>query len=162
MRTMSFVCMRVSACVDNPYGLRVKYDESNNELKECVVMHSMWLNLTVKDIQKSKDFYEQLGFEIMNNAQFEETMFAIKIAESMTIIFIEQNDFEQTTKQYVTYQDNEMVVSIGVESREALETYLEKVQQAGGHVTCQVSEQRGVDVAYFKDVDGHQLNVVVC
>ena len=124
----------------------------------------IWINLPVKDIVASKEFFTKLGFSF--NSQFGNTehsaclnmgsknvavmLFAEPLFKSFT-----QNDIADTSK--VT----EVLFSIDAESREEVNALAEKAEQAGGVVFGKPQENQGwMYGCGFTDLDGHRWNVL--
>ena len=62
------------------------------------MMQSMWFNLHVKDLKRSEQFYENLGFKINKNPDMLDKMVGISIGETI-VILIENNHFENITHE---------------------------------------------------------------
>lgn len=58
------------------------------------MIQSMWFNLHVEDLERSEQFYRDLGFEINKNPDMLDKMVGIKIGQTI-VILIENNHFEK-------------------------------------------------------------------
>mgnify|MGYP002652667028 len=50
------------------------------------MIQSMWFNLHVKDLKRSEQFYQSLGFEINHNPDMLDKMVGIKIGSTIVIL----------------------------------------------------------------------------
>ena len=69
------------------------------------MIQSMWFNLHVEDLERSEQFYRDLGFEINKNPDMLDKMVGIKIGQTI-VILIENNHFEKVTHESVSKQLN--------------------------------------------------------
>ena len=107
-------------------------------------MHSMWLNLNVKDLDRSEQFFKSLGFEINKNPEMLDKMLGITIGQTI-VILIENNHFESVSHQDVDSSPNEVMVSLGVKENKDVDELLAKVEPAGGTII----EKPGVRQGYY-------------
>ena len=89
----------------------VNFKFLENEGKTMI--QSMWFNLHVEDLERSEQFYRDLGFEINKNPDMLDKMVGIKIGQTI-VILIENNHFEKVTHESVSKQPNEVIISLGV------------------------------------------------
>lgn len=114
------------------------------------MIQSMWFNLHVKDLKRSEQFYQSLGFEINHNPDMLDKMVGIKIGSTI-VILIENKHFEAVTQDKVHANANETIISLGV-----------KTNEEGGHILEQPTVKQGYYGAMFADPDGHKFNFLVC
>ncbi len=120
----------------------------------------VWLNLPVKDLKKSKEFFKQIGF--IPNPMHEK-------AEHLGSFFIGEDKFvlmlfpETTFKGFInhtisdTNNGSEMLINIDAESTEEVDKMAEKVRLAGGVIYAEPGESQGWMYAFgFIDLDGHR------
>ncbi|MFI9031754.1 VOC family protein [Staphylococcus pasteuri] len=125
------------------------------------MIKSMWFNLHVKDLNRSEAFYRALGFEINHNPEMLDKMVGIKIGNTI-VILIENNHFEAVTKDTVTSNANETIISLGVNTNEEVYQLIESVESAGGTILEKPCVKQGYYGAMFADPDGHKFNFLVC
>jgi Predicted lactoylglutathione lyase len=119
----------------------------------------IWINLPVKDVERSTAFFNQIGFQAAN-AGSERAKLTIG---STTILLFPNATFEQFTGAKIadTSQYAEVIFSLGADSREAVDEFIRKVELAGGTVFGKPSEQDGwMYGAGFADLDGHRWNLL--
>ncbi len=123
----------------------------------------LWLNLPVKDIQKSKAFFTAIGFSFKEERE-SETMAAMTVGEKkVPVMLFEEIRFKNVIQHNVTDTDksSEMMISFDAESREEVDELAEKVEEAGGNVFSGPSEIQGwMYGCAFTDLDGHRWNVL--
>ncbi|PNZ28914.1 putative glyoxalase [Staphylococcus petrasii] len=125
------------------------------------MIQSMWFNLHVEDLERSEQFYKNLGFEINKNPDMLDKMVGIQIGQTI-IILIENNHFEKVTHDTVSSQPNEVIISLGVKTNEEVDALIEKVAESGGKVIEEPGVYQGYYGATFADPDGHKYNFLVC
>ena len=122
-----------------------------------------WINLPVKDVERSKKFFTGIGFSF-NTERETETMISMLVGKApMPIMFFENNQFENVvqTKISDTSQGAEIIISFDAQSRSEVDEMAEKVKKAGGDVFSKPSEIQGwMYNVGFKDLDGHRWNML--
>lgn len=122
---------------------------------------SMWFNLHVEDLERSEQFYKNLGFEINKNPDMLDKMVGIKIGQTIMIL-IENNHFEKVTHESVSKQPNEVIISLGVKTTDEVDELMHKVEVLGGKVIDEPGTYQEYYGATFADPDGHKYNFLVC
>ncbi|MGB8703619.1 MAG: VOC family protein [Gillisia sp.] len=119
-----------------------------------------WLNLPVKDIQKSRAFFKAIGFK--ENVRHKDAphlaSFYIGKQEVVMMLFPE-SDFEHFTQHPVTNTSKsaEILLNIDAQSPEEVDKMAELVKKAGGSIYAEPSENQGwMYVCGFTDPDGHR------
>lgn len=125
------------------------------------MIQSMWFNLHVEDLERSEQFYRDLGFEINKNPDMLDKMVGIKIGQTI-VILIENNHFEKVTHESVSKQPNEVIISLGVKTNDEVDELMRKVESSGGKVIDELGTYQGYYGATFADPDGHKYNFLVC
>jgi predicted lactoylglutathione lyase len=122
----------------------------------------LWMNLPVKDINRSKDFFKKIGFGIKDGST--DTSVAISVSEKNTIVMLFQEDvFKSFTQNGLvdTSKSTEVIFSFGAESREEVDEVAKKVAAAGGDVFAPPAEIQGwMYGCAFCDPDGHRWNAL--
>lgn len=125
------------------------------------MIQSMWFNLHVKDLKRSEQFYQSLGFEIKHNPDMLDKMLGIKIGSTI-VILIENKHFEAVTQDKVHASANETIISLGVKTNEEVDQLVKQVEASGGHILEQPTVKQGYYGAMFAVPDGHKFNFLVC
>lgn len=124
----------------------------------------IWINLPVKDINKSKEFFTQLGFLLNpgpgNTA--DSASFLIGNKKVVMMLFTEST-FKNFTGNEIAdaKKATEVLFSIDAESREEVDEMANKAVKAGGTIFGQPKESQGwMYGCGFADLDGHRWNVL--
>ncbi|OMF07195.1 extradiol dioxygenase [Paenibacillus amylolyticus] len=119
----------------------------------------IWMNLPVKDVVKSTTFFNAIGFhgENVGNER------AQLVIGSTTILLFPDAAFEKFTGAKIadTAHSAEVIFSIGADSKEEVDAFIQKVETAGGSIFGKPSEIDGwMYGAGFADLDGHRWNLL--
>lgn len=123
------------------------------------MVNNIWFNLASQDLNKSKKFYQNIGFEIMERPEQEGTMFGIKGKTGSPIMIVAMDTFESYIHR-VPY-GNDALISISVDTKEEADQLKEDIQNSGGKIIDQPKERNGFYGFTFEDIDGHFFNVLV-
>jgi len=119
-------------------------------------MKTIWLNLPVKDIKKSKEF-----FKMHKNAEHIGSFF---IGENNFVLMLfPESDFKAFTKNEVsnTQEGTEMLINVDAQSREEVDKMAVTVRKAGGEIFSEPRESQGWMYGFgFEDLDGHRWSML--
>ena len=123
-----------------------------------------WLNLPVKNLEKSKAFFNAIGFRFSAGQGNTPTTAPLLMGQHNIIIMLCE---EPTFKGYVngeisdTTKSNEVLLSVDAASKEEIDETVEKVIKAGGHSNHKPYEMKGGFYGcVFSDPDGHKWNML--
>jgi hypothetical protein len=117
----------------------------------------LFVNLAVKDLKKSMDFFSKLGFTF--NPQFtDENAACMVISEENYAMLIVPDFYRNFTSKEISdaKKSTEVIVSLTAESRKKVDEMMDKALRAGASLS-EYSEN--LDWMYgrgFSDLDGHQ------
>jgi len=117
---------------------------------------NMYLNLAVKDLQKSKAFFTALGFSF--NKQFTNNDGAcLVLGQNIYAMLLTEKFFKTfTAKQLAeTGKTVECIICIDAESREAVDEIVKKAFEAGAGKHNDVQDHGWMYANGFEDLDGH-------
>jgi predicted lactoylglutathione lyase len=124
----------------------------------------LWINLPVKDLAKSKEFFTKMGFKFNPRDENNQEMAGMSIGEKNIMVMLFP---EATLKSFIqteltdTTKSNEVIFSIDAESREEVDEMARKAEAAGGTVFGKPAEIQGwMYGCGFADLDGHRWNVL--
>ena len=117
----------------------------------------IFVNLPVRDLNKSVEFFTKLGFSF--NAQFtneEATMMVIE--ENISVMLLVEKFFRTFTSKDISdaNKSTEVIVSLSADSREGVDEMLNKAIGAGAATPLPTLEMEGMYGRSFEDLDGHQ------
>lgn len=124
----------------------------------------IWINLPVKDVAKSSEFFKQMGFtfnpQYGNGPQSASLLMGDK---KVVVMLFEESLFKNFTGNRIadTKLGTEVLLSISAESREEVDELAKKAEAAGGIVFGKPGESQGwMYGCGFSDLDGHRWNVL--
>ncbi len=116
----------------------------------------IFVNLPVKNLKKSMDFFYQLGFNF--NAQFTDENAACMIINDDAYIMLLNNEFFQTftpNKIGDANKASEVLLSISADSRAKVDELVRKAVEAGGKIYKDPDDRGMMYSQSFQDLDGH-------
>lgn len=122
---------------------------------------NIFVNLPVKDLNKSIAFFTQLGYTF--NQQFtDEKATCMIISDTIYVMLLVEPFFMSFTKQPITdtTQSNEVIIALSAESREAVDTLVDNAFKAGAGVYNEPQDDEYMYTRSFKDLDGHRWEVM--
>lgn len=124
----------------------------------------IWLNLPVKDVAKSKEFFRNIGFTFNTKYGDSDMSASLQIGEKGIIVMLfHESMFKNFTQHNVadTKAGNEILISFDAESPAEVDELARKVEAAGGDVFGKPGEIQGwMYGCGFADPDGHRWNAV--
>ena len=122
-----------------------------------------WINLPIKDLERSKKFFTQIGFTF-NSAHETTTMLSLIVGKAeMPIMFFEEKTLEEFVQNKIadTSKGTEMIISFDAESKEEVDEMAKRIANAGGTVFSEPQEIQGwMYGCAFSDLDGHRWNML--
>jgi hypothetical protein len=121
----------------------------------------IFVNLPVKDLQRSIDFFTQLGFSF--NPQFtDESATCMVISEHIFVMLLVEARFKDFTKKPIAdaRQTTEVLIALDAESRTAVDELIQKAVAAGGTLYAEPMDHGWMYGHSFADLDGHQWEVM--
>ena len=122
---------------------------------------NIFINLPVKDLKRSMDFFQKLGFSF--NMQFtDEKAACLVIGENIYSMLITEPFFKTFTKKEIAdaSKSTEVLIAIDVDSKEAVTKLVKKAVEAGGTVYMEPKDHGWMYSHSFADPDGHQWEVL--
>jgi uncharacterized protein len=122
-----------------------------------------WLNLPVKDIGRSKAFFQSLGFKFNPRYQSDNSCSLLLGDKGVVVMLFEEPAFKGFTSNNIadTMQGTEVLLSFDAQSKEEVDEIVEKVIAAGGTSNHKPTEMTGwMYGCVFADPDGHRWNVL--
>ncbi|BBH20115.1 glyoxalase [Paenibacillus baekrokdamisoli] len=123
----------------------------------------IWINLPVKDVKKSKEFFIQLGFSLNPRHGNTDDKASLVIGDKNVIVMLfPEPTFKKFTGNEIadTKQGTEVLISIDAESKEEVDEIVKKAVKAGGTIYGKPHDQGWMYGAGFADLDGHRWNVL--
>lgn len=121
----------------------------------------IFVNLPVKDLDKSKEFFGKLGFEF--NPQFtDENAACMIIGENIFSMLLREDYFKTFTKKEIadSTKTTEVLIAIDVDSKEKVDEMVKKAVEAGGTLYSEPNDHGWMYYNCFADLDGHQWEII--
>ena len=120
----------------------------------------LFINLPVKDLQRSVDFFTVLGFSF--NPKFSnESAACIIINDNASVGLLAESFFSTLTKKPIIDAriGTEALVAISMDSREAVDALVANAIAAGGSTPDEAQDHGFMYDHSFEDLDHHQWGV---
>lgn len=128
------------------------------------MIKDFWINLPVKNITKSKEFFTELGFSFNTKHGNSDNSASLLIGQKNVVVMLfDETAFKSFTNSQVadTKEANEVLLSIGAESKDEVDEIAKKAVAAGGTSNHKPGEMQGwMYGCVFTDLDGHKWNVL--
>lgn len=121
----------------------------------------IFVNLPVKDLKKSMEFFSKLGFTF--NQQFtDEKAACMVIGGNIYSMLLLEPFFKTFTKKEISdaAQTTEVLIAIDAETREAVDEMVRRAVDAGGSIYRNADDHGWMYAHSFADLDRHQWEVV--
>jgi predicted lactoylglutathione lyase len=125
------------------------------------VTKQIFVNLPVKDLGKTMEFFKKLGFEF--NPQFtDENATCMVVNENIFVMLLVEKFFKTFTQKEicVTTKNTEVIIALSTESREKVDQMLENVIKAGGKESRKPQDHGWMYGRSFEDLNGHLWEII--
>ena len=121
----------------------------------------IFVNLAVKDLQKSVDFFTQIGFEF-NAEMTDENGTCMIVGENIFVMLLTEDFFKTFTKKELAdpTKNSEVIVAISADSKESVDDLVGKALAAGGSASNDKMDDEYMYGWSFQDPDGHLWEVI--
>lgn len=123
---------------------------------------SIFVNIAVRDLDKSKAFFEKLGFTF--NPQFtDETAASMVVDDNIYFMLLTEQKFQSFIKDRAisdTSLTTEALYALTVDSREEVDAFIDKVMMAGGTVFREPEDYGYMYARSFTDIDNHIWEII--
>ncbi|RPI15855.1 MAG: glyoxalase/bleomycin resistance/extradiol dioxygenase family protein [Ignavibacteriae bacterium] len=120
----------------------------------------IYVNLPVKDLNKTVEFFTKLGFKF--NPQFtDEKATCMIIDDNIFVMLLTEEFYKSFTKKEIpdTFKTSGVIIAISAESREKVDELISKAEGAGGTVTSRIDDMDWMYNRGFQDINGHLWEV---
>ncbi|HET6807434.1 MAG TPA: VOC family protein [Nitrososphaera sp.] len=121
----------------------------------------IFVNLPVKDLNKTIEFFTKLGFTF--NPQFtDENATCMIVGEDIFVMLLVEKFFKIFTKKEIcdTIKDTEVIIALSAESREKVDQMINKVIEAGGRESREPQDHGWMYGRSFQDINGHLWEII--
>lgn len=120
----------------------------------------IFLNLPVKDLNRSIAFFTELGFSF--NPKFtDDKGSCLIIGENINTMLLEEEFYKTFTNKQIcdTATTSEVLISISAETREKVDEMIAKAVKAGGSEYMKTRDYGWMYQRTFLDIDGHHWEI---
>jgi uncharacterized protein len=121
----------------------------------------IFVNLPVKDLNKTIEFFTKLGFRF--NPQFtDENATCMIVGEDIFVMLLVEKFFKTFTKKEIcdTTKNIEVIVALTAESREKVDQMINKAIEAGGRESREPQDHGWMYGRSFEDINRHLWEII--
>lgn len=121
----------------------------------------IFVNLPVRDLERSKEFFAELGFGF--NPRFtNEDAACMVVSDDIFVMLLTETYFKTFTKKELAdaHRTTEVLVCLSETSRAAVDAHLAKALEAGASEAREAQDLGFMYGRSFNDLDGHIWEVV--
>jgi predicted lactoylglutathione lyase len=126
----------------------------------ALTSENIFINLPVKDLKKSMEFFTKIGFEF--NMQFtDDNAACLVISDKIFVMLLVESFFQTFTKKEIAdaTKTTEALICLSADSRESVDDIVNKALAAGGSPSNEPMDQGFMYGWSFQDLDGHMWEV---
>lgn len=134
--------------------------DSFNRLIILIMASKIFINLAVKDLKKSIDFFTTLGFSF--NPQFtDEHATCMIIGENIFAMLVTEQRFKDFTKKEIcnAHKNTEVLLAMNADNRKKVDEMVKNAVDAGGSIYMEPQDHGWMYGHSFADLDGHQWEI---
>lgn len=120
-----------------------------------------FVNLPVKDLKRTTEFFSSLGFSFNEQFSDENTACMVISDEAFAMLHVEPV-FQQFAQQEVadTSSSREVIVGLSAESKEQVDRLADTAVASGGQAVGDPQDDGFMYMRAFRDLDGHQWSSI--
>lgn len=116
----------------------------------------IYVNLPVKNLNKSVEFFTALGFKF--NPQFtDHNATCMIVSDDIFVMLLVESFFQKFTNKNITnaFESSETIICLSADSKEEVDEYVKNALNAGGSVLRPKEDLGWMYQHGFQDLDGH-------
>jgi uncharacterized protein len=121
-----------------------------------------FINLPVKDLEKSISFFTHLGFSFDPNVT-DENAACMATGDNIFFVFLLKEDYFKTfTKKALCDATvfTEVLITLHLDSKESIQSIIEKARTTGGLIHAEPEDRGWMYQHSLADLDGHQWEFI--
>ncbi|MET3037623.1 VOC family protein [Chryseobacterium sp. NRRL B-14859] len=123
-------------------------------------VNQIYVNLPVKDVQKTKEFWTRLGFPINQQFSDEKAVCVVMKEDNIYVMFLDEAYFQTFTGKPVAKENtSQVLVAVGLNSREEVDKVVNAAVENGAHQHEEPQDYGWMYQNSFWDLDGHGWNM---
>lgn len=122
----------------------------------------IWANFSVKDVERTRQFYTQLGFTPNNPHHYPKLASFLFGDTDFVIHFFEQGSQIDEYLTPVSTTTSEIIFTLSAQTEAEVKEWADKVKKAGGTVFHEAGRDENNYYGFaFADPDGHKFNILL-
>lgn len=119
-------------------------------------VRSLFVNLPVKDLRASVDYFTKLGFGF-DSRYTDQNAACLIIGDNMYAMLLAEPFFTSFTKKQITdsRRSSEVILALAVDSRSKVDNLVDRALELGGKKSNEPVEQPWMYGRSFQDLEGH-------
>lgn len=123
-------------------------------------INDVYINLPIKDVEKTKNFWTKLGFSL-NEQITDENAVCVILSDNINVMFLTEAYFETFSERPVPKGDTtQVLVAISLNSREEVEKIVNTALENGAYQHEEPQDHGWMYQNSFWDINGHGWNVI--
>ncbi|SIP86199.1 hypothetical protein SAMN05880574_1017 [Chryseobacterium sp. RU37D] len=124
-------------------------------------INQIYVNLPVKDVQKTRAFWTKLGFSVNEQFSDEKAICVVLKEDHIYAMFLKEEFFNTFTNRPIAKGDTtQTLLAIGVNSRDEVDTMVKTAIENGGSKYSEPQDHGWMYQNAFSDLNGHQWEVM--
>ncbi|WP_106915463.1 VOC family protein [Chryseobacterium aurantiacum] len=124
-------------------------------------VNQIYVNLPIKDVQKTREFWTKLGFSINEQFSDDKAICVVMKEDYIYTMFLKEEFFQTfTNRPYAKGDTTQVLLAIGVDSREEVDQIVKTAIENGGSKYSESMDHGWMYQSAFADIDGHQWEVM--
>lgn len=124
-------------------------------------INQIYVNLPVKDVQKTRAFWTALGFSINEQFSDDKAVCVVMKEDHIYTMFLKEEFFQTfTNRPFAKGDTTQVLLAIGVDSREEVDQMVKTAIENGGSKYSEPMDHGWMYQNAFADLNGHQWEVM--
>ncbi|MCD9615216.1 VOC family protein [Chryseobacterium gleum] len=124
-------------------------------------INEIYVNLPIKDVQKTREFWTKLGFSINEQFSDEKAICVIMKENHIYAMFLKEEFFQTfTNRPFAKGDTTQVLLAIGVNSRDEVDNMVKTAIENGGSKYSEPMDHGWMYQSSFADLNGHQWEVM--
>lgn len=124
-------------------------------------INQIYINLPVKDVQKTRAFWTTLGFAINEQFSNDKAVSVVMKEDHIYAMFLKEEFFQSfTNRPFAKGDTTQVLLAISVDGRDEVNQIVKTAIENGGSKYSEPMDHGWMYQSAFADIDGHQWEVM--
>jgi predicted lactoylglutathione lyase len=121
----------------------------------------VYINLPVKDLRQSIEFFSDLGFRI-DPLFTDENASCVTVSEEVNVMLLSEKFFRKFSTKRITdaRKETEVILTVTTDSREKVDEIVTSAMRAGARPSLATQDHGFMYQKSFQDLDGHLWEIM--